>query len=181
MDVGSDELGFQGGGWKRGGGIAVFWRRGVDVTLCNISKYHIDMDVKRDDDFQWRFTGIYREAQHGEKHKTWDDLRNLRVTPMKPWLCAGDFNEILVAHKKEGGRPKCQIHMDRFRDALEECQLHDLGFEGDIFTWRNHNHNAEDYIRECLDRAVARMICGGAIFLQHGSSMVIHDILIIAR
>lgn len=45
--------------------------------------------------------------------------------------------------------------MDRFREAFEDCQLHDLGFEGDIFTWRNHIHKAENYIRERHDRAVA--------------------------
>jgi hypothetical protein len=32
-------------------------------------------------------------------------------------------------------------------EALVFCELRDLGFEGDIFTWRNHNHNANDYIR----------------------------------
>jgi len=138
--------------------------------LRNISKYHIDMDVKGEDGFQWRFTGVYGEAQHGQKHKTWEDLRNLRVTPIKPWLCAGDFNEILLAHEKEGGRPKSQSDMDRFRDVLEECQLHDLGFEGDIFTWRNHSHNAKDYIRERLDRAVANDLWRG----HFPSARVIH-------
>jgi hypothetical protein len=33
--------------------------------------------------------------------------------------------------------------------------LQDLGFYGDIFTWRNHNHRVEGYIRERLNRAVA--------------------------
>jgi hypothetical protein len=27
--------------------------------------------------------------------------------------------------------------MDSFRDALQVCELADLGFEGDPFTWRN--------------------------------------------
>ncbi|EEC79287.1 hypothetical protein OsI_20089 [Oryza sativa Indica Group] len=39
--------------------------------------------------------------------------------------------------------------------ALEDCQLHDLGFVGDAFTWRNHHHLASNYIKERLDRAVA--------------------------
>lgn len=42
-------------------GIAVLWRRGVDVTLRNYSKYHIDMDVLEEDGRQRRFTGVYRE------------------------------------------------------------------------------------------------------------------------
>lgn len=33
----------------------------------------------------------------------------------------------------------------------------DLGFEGDVFTWRNNNHNSESYIRERLDCAVANV------------------------
>lgn len=43
--------------------------------------------------------------------------------------------------------------MDQFKEALEFCSLTDLGFEGDVFTWRNNNHNCEGYIRERLDRA----------------------------
>lgn len=54
-----------------------------------------------------------------------------------PWLCAGDFNEILFHHEKEGGVPKNQACLDRFKEALEDCDLHDLGFAGDVFTWRN--------------------------------------------
>jgi hypothetical protein len=45
--------------------------------------------------------------------------------------------------------------MDKFKEALEVCELDDLGFVGDAFTWRNRNHDASKYIRERLDRAVA--------------------------
>jgi hypothetical protein len=66
----------------------------------------------------------------------------------------GDFNEILFSYEKKGGRDRNQSCMDRFREALEFYELH-LGFEGNIFTWRNHNHCTNDYIRERLDRARA--------------------------
>ena len=45
--------------------------------------------------------------------------------------------------------------MLKFREALEDCDLHDLGFVGDAFTWRNHHRNVASYTRERLDRAVA--------------------------
>lgn len=45
--------------------------------------------------------------------------------------------------------------MDRFREALEDCDLSDLGFEGDPFTWRNNSHTSVHYIREHLERVVA--------------------------
>jgi len=45
--------------------------------------------------------------------------------------------------------------MDRFRRALEDCSLTDLGYMGDMFTWWSNSHQSDNYIREQLDRAVA--------------------------
>lgn len=45
--------------------------------------------------------------------------------------------------------------MYKFKVALEDCGLQDLGFMGDVFTWLNHSHTAGRYIRKRLDRAVA--------------------------
>jgi hypothetical protein len=35
--------------------------------------------------------------------ETWRILRTLNNLYKKPWLCLGDFNEILFGHEKEGG------------------------------------------------------------------------------
>jgi hypothetical protein len=76
----------------------------------------------------------------------------------------GDFNEVLLGCEKEGGQPKVQSCMNRFREALDDCALSDLGFVhllvilslgGTIVT----THNSTDYIRERLDRAVADEAC----------------------
>jgi hypothetical protein len=85
------------------GGVTVFWRRGINVSLRGLSQYYIDLDVREEDGFLWRFTGVYGEAQSDLKHRTWQQLKNLRVDPVIPWLCAGDFNEILFSYEKEGG------------------------------------------------------------------------------
>jgi hypothetical protein len=47
--------------------------------------------------------------------------------------------------------------MERFSNALNFCNLQDLCFEGDVFTWRNNNFRVEGHIRECLDTAVANL------------------------
>ena len=60
-----------------------------------------------------------------------------------PWFCCGDFNEILFNYEKEGGPPRVERCMVDFRKALEDCDLHDLGFTGDPFTWRNNHHVAQ--------------------------------------
>jgi hypothetical protein len=60
----------------------------------------------------------------------------------------GDFNEILFSHEKEGGNPRRQNCMQAFQDALTDCDLEDLGFSGEPFTWKRGR------ISERLDRAV---------------------------
>lgn len=71
----------------------------------------------------------------------------------RPWLCLGDFNEILASKEKLGGVARPQACMDRFREALVSCELCNIGFQGDKFTWRNHSKELQSYIRERLDRA----------------------------
>jgi len=126
------------------------------VVLRNYSNYHINVDVLEDDGYKWRFTGIYGYPQTEDRHKTWTLLRDLHSQEAMPWLCAGDFNEILYQHEKEGGALRPQSQMDRFREAIVDCDLQDLGFEGDVYTWRNNNRTAQGYVRERL-AALANM------------------------
>jgi hypothetical protein len=88
----------------KGGRIAVLWRRGVNVVLRNKSKNHIDMEVSETGVLPWRFTDIYGESQENLKYKTWLLMEDLMLQHQsgQPWLCAGDFNEILYKHEKEG-------------------------------------------------------------------------------
>ena len=134
--------------------------------LRNISKYHIDMDVKGEDGFQWRFIGVYGEAQHGQKHKTWEDLRNLRVTPIKPWLCAGDFNEVLAASEQFGGLIRPERQMDGF---LRNEQYSLLAVMSELPTVRCDRvlvlwlqvHGRRVSMVSCRGGAVADGPCGG--------------------
>jgi endonuclease/exonuclease/phosphatase family metal-dependent hydrolase len=133
----------------------MFWRDGVNLKARLKSKYHIDAEITEEDGSKWRFTGIYGEPKLEGREATWCLLRTIRHHSDKPWICAGDFNEILMQCEKEGGTARTQIYMDRFNEALEDCGLHDLGFTGDPFTWHNNSHDASRYIRERLDRVVA--------------------------
>jgi hypothetical protein len=112
----------------------VLWRRGVNVILRNYSINHVDVDVVEDDGFCWQFAGIYGEPRVEHKHHTWKLLRDLHGLQAMPWLCADDFNEILHHHEREGGVPRSQSCLDSFKHVLEDCNLSDLGFIGDVFT-----------------------------------------------
>jgi hypothetical protein len=88
---------------KRSGGLALFWRNGVDVQLRWKGRYHIDVEVVEDNGSRWRFTRIYGESKTREKENTWKLLRTLSAQSNLPWLCMGEFNEILSDHEKKGG------------------------------------------------------------------------------
>jgi hypothetical protein len=69
----------------KSGGLALFLRSGVDVSLKAISKYYIDVDIAGPNDEVWRFTGIYGEPQTEKKDSTWAVLRNLNSKGSGPW------------------------------------------------------------------------------------------------
>ena len=70
------------------------------------------------------------------------------------WMCIGDFNEMLSSTEKLSSRPISSKPLDDFRDALERCQLVDLGFISYPYTWNNRRPGAAN-TKERLDRAVA--------------------------
>jgi exonuclease III len=137
------------------GGLALFWKKDIDIRIKSWYIYHIDCVITEDDGIQWRFTGIYGESRSEEKDNTWKTLRTLKEKNDLQWLCSGDFNEILFSCEKEGGPIREERCMQKFRIALEDCDLHDLGFVGDPFTWWNNHHLADSFTKERLDRAVA--------------------------
>jgi hypothetical protein len=128
------------------GGLLMFWCTETKIKVQSVTKNFIDVVIE--DDTEWRFTGVYGEPSWNQKHITWDALRNLHGQFQMPWLALGDFNEILFNYEKEGGCPRAQKAMQLFHDALKDCNLEDMGYVGDLFTWRRGS------MRERLDRGV---------------------------
>ncbi|KAL0463304.1 UNVERIFIED_CONTAM: hypothetical protein Slati_0218000 [Sesamum latifolium] len=63
-----------------------------------------------------------------------------------------DFIEILQQSEKAGGPPCPQWKMRNFRMILTTCDLSDIGYRGDPFTWSNR-HTFPDTMQERLDPA----------------------------
>jgi len=53
------------------GGLPIFWRKGIDLTIKSMSKYHINMVIKEEENFEWRLTRMYGKSKSEEKEKTW--------------------------------------------------------------------------------------------------------------
>lgn len=58
--------------------------------------------------------------------------------------------------EKMGAILRKETQMTQFKEALEDCQLSDLGFKGSKFTWTNYRQDGS-FIKECLDRAIANL------------------------
>jgi exonuclease III len=51
----------------RSGGLAIFWRKGINVHVRGILRLYIDADVTEEDGFLWRFIGFYGEPEGENK------------------------------------------------------------------------------------------------------------------
>ncbi|KAL0458286.1 UNVERIFIED_CONTAM: hypothetical protein Slati_0455800 [Sesamum latifolium] len=102
----------------------------------------------------WRYTGFYGEPDTSNREVSWKLLLSLKARSHRPWICGGDFNEILSQHEKAGGPPRPNWQIRNFRRALEDCGLSDLDFQGNAFTWTNRQQPPH-LVKLRLDRAVA--------------------------
>lgn len=75
-------------------------------------------------------------------------FQSLSRLSIAPWLCGGDFNEILKTDEKRGGIPKNINFLCDFKDALQDCDVCDLGCQGYPFTWSNKRYGDGDVLIE---------------------------------
>ena len=121
---------------NRGGGLVLFWRESVDVSVEGFDKNHIDTIINKNKDNKWRFIGFYGEPDTQKRVESWDLLKDLNQKFRLPWLCAGDFNELVRSEEKLGGNRRSNNQMQLFHDAIDACGFIDLGY------WVQNLHGA---------------------------------------
>jgi hypothetical protein len=124
------------------------------VEIINYSRRHVNAKVNfKQTNKEWQFTGFYGHPEVGKRKEAWNLLRFIKPSAPTPWLCAGDFNEIIDDSEKLGEKRRVLWQMVDFQRTLQECELHDLGFSRPKFTWSN-GQEGSSFIQERLDRAV---------------------------
>ena len=139
---------------RRSGGLALLWKNYVVVTTQTYSPNHIDAFVYSPMQALWRLTGMYGHLEERLKSETWRLMRHLRAQASLPWLCLGDFNEIMCFKERKSRTPKPLQPMLEFQNTLLHCGLVDLGFQGYKYTRRNGRHE-EAFMEQQLDRVCA--------------------------
>lgn len=88
---------------NKGVRLVLFWRSSVDISVKGFDKNYIDTIINKNKDNEWRFTRFYGELDTQKRIESWNFLRTLQRKSQSPWLCAGDFNELVRVEEKLGG------------------------------------------------------------------------------
>ena len=79
---------------------------------------------------QYKVFWVYRPMDYEEKKDVWELISERERYTGIPWLCLGDFNDILYNYEKEGGNIRAARKIKGFRMMIENYRLNDLGFKG---------------------------------------------------
>ena len=102
----------------------------------------------------WHFTSLFGQPDTRKREETWQILEAFGRCNTLPWLCIGDYNEILSNSEKLGGQLRPERQMDRFHEVVDLCEFRDLGYTGARYTKSRHFENGES-VWARLDRALA--------------------------
>jgi hypothetical protein len=81
-------------------------------------------------------------------------LKFIKASSPLPWLCIGDFNEVLLLEEHVGVNERSNTQIQAFRDTVDIYELMDLGFTGTAWTFEKKVAGGT-YYRVRLDRALA--------------------------
>lgn len=137
----------------RSGGIGIFWRNYDLCSLISYSTTFVNLDVHDDDLAVWRITAFYGYSERSRRRASWDMLRSIGQDVNSPWLCIGDFNDLLSQDDKIGLHEHPDWCIRGFREVVVDCNLLDMPLLGYLYTW-SQSRGKPNAVGERLDRAL---------------------------
>ena len=107
----------------RSGGLVLYWRSTINLTIEGFDKNFIDAVIDKGLESEWRLTGFYGEPKTARRFEAWDKLRRLNSNPKRPWLCCGNFSEIIRQDEKLGRATRSHNQMQQFRDVIDKIHV----------------------------------------------------------
>ena len=104
-----------------------------------------------------RTTQPYAPTYHNSKYSFFFfflGIKNLSTLQDLPWVCIGDFNEVLNLSEHDGVGCRSQAQIDGFREAVDTCGLLDIGYTGTSWTFEKKVAGGT-YTRVRLNRCLA--------------------------
>ncbi|KAF7152781.1 hypothetical protein RHSIM_Rhsim01G0119200 [Rhododendron simsii] len=136
------------------GGLAILWKRGLNVNLVRRSNFFIEVLIKDEEsNHECHLINLYASSIDSVRKSQWEDLQKYRQQSTEDWVLWGDFNDILWTDEKKGGRRREVWSLKVFRDFVASLGAVDLGFNGYPFTWSNRR-GGDGQVKERLDRVL---------------------------
>ncbi|CAN0884567.1 hypothetical protein LINGRAHAP2_LOCUS14879 [Linum grandiflorum] len=139
----------------RSGGLCMLWREKDVVQITHFQNYFINANSRGALDDTFRVTGFYGSPERERRKESWDLLRRLNQVTYGPWCVVGDFHDILHQYEQKGRHERLSALVDRFREAVADCNFVDVELYGYPFTWaraKGQPHGVESQ----LDRALVK-------------------------
>ncbi|GKV28023.1 hypothetical protein SLEP1_g37125 [Rubroshorea leprosula] len=86
-----------------GGGLTPFWNDVFNLQVSSLSPSHIGVEIVDPDGCQWQLIGFSSQPATACREESRTLLKSPNMVSPLPWLCLGDFNDILSQSKKEKG------------------------------------------------------------------------------
>ncbi|XP_062096257.1 uncharacterized protein LOC133811163 [Humulus lupulus] len=96
---------------------------------------------------------VYAVNDSKGRYQLWKDLVQLSKGTNFPWIVGGDFNSVLSTQERLQYRDNAN-EMIPFQNSVVDCDLEDIKFNGNFFTW-NNKQEGKDRVYEKLDRFLA--------------------------
>ena len=132
------------------GGLAMLWDSSLSCSISGFSNNHIDLIISKSTG-DWRLTSYYGFPECHKQRASWTLLRALAILSSLPWVCIGDFNDLLSPSDKKRGVAHPDLHFLGFHGALTDCSLNELFLHGYGFTWEQ-SRGSPHWVQEKLDR-----------------------------
>lgn len=112
----------------RSGELLLFWKPYVYIDVISFSTGYIDVVLRHNEEQQFSYlTCFYGNPAPHLRYQSWQLLQRIGSQRNQPWLCMGDFNELIFNREREDRLVKSDKQMADFGNTLDTIQLHDLG------------------------------------------------------
>ena len=139
---------------EHSGGLALFWRLGVDLEVVYSDLNLIAALVYSDPpNSPWLLFAVYGPCKSSKKMNFWRMIENMVLSFSGPWVIIGDLNCIKRMDEKRGGRSTSGSSDNCLKDFMSNTSAIDLGFTGPSFTWSNRCEGLTN-IKERLDQCL---------------------------
>ena len=130
------------------GTMWVLWQDELVAQLREVGDQLANMEISWGG-FTFLFSAVYAKCTRVGRRELWKAMESIHGINEGPWMVAGDFNVILNAQERSVGAPPNLRNMEEFNDAIFNCGLAEVDFDGSAITWTN------GVLWQRLDRALS--------------------------